>query len=110
MFGIVMSILLFMLPGLVSELYFLNLSNRIYTDNKLISSVRALCFSATVLLFRCVISMSRGYGGLPVQDLFLGIGNVGKYIILSAVLSVLMPNAYLLVESLLTKQKYRIRD
>lgn len=105
MFGTILSVLLFILPGLVSELYFLNLSDRIYTDNKLISIVRALCFSTAVLLFRCVISVSRGYGVLPVQDLFLGIGNIGKYILLSAVLSVLMPNAYLLVESLLAKRK-----
>ena len=105
MFELILSVLLLLLPGFASEQYYLNLTGRIYADNKLSSIVRALCFSAVVLLFRCVISMSRGYGVLSVQELFLGIGNVGKYILLSAVLSVLMPNSFLLVEKLLAKMR-----
>lgn len=78
MLGTILSVWLFILPGLASETYYLALTGRTYTDGRLASIVRALCFIAAVLLFRCVISVARGYGGLPVQDLFLGIGNAGK--------------------------------
>ena len=105
MFELILSVLLLLLPGLASEQYYLNLTGRTFADNKLSSIVRALCFSAAVLLFRCVISYSRGYSDLPVQDLFLRIGNAGKYLLLSAVMTVLMPNAFLLVEKLLAKMR-----
>lgn len=105
MFELILSVLLFLLPGFASEQYYLNLTGRTCTDNKLSSIVRALCFSAAVLLFRCVISISRGYSDLPVQELFLSIGNASKYLLLSAVMTVLMPNAFLLVERLFAKMK-----
>lgn len=105
MFELILSVLLFLLPGFASEQYYLNLTDRTFTDNRLSSIVRALCFSAAVLLFRCVISFSRGYSALPVQDLFLSIGNAGKYLLLSAGMTVLMPNAFLLVEKLLAKMR-----
>ena len=105
MFELILSVLLLLLPGFASEQYYLNLTGRTFKDNKLSSIMRALCFSAAVLLFRCVISFFRGYSDLPVQDLFLSIGNAGKYLLLSAVMTVLMPNAFLLVEKLLAKMR-----
>ena len=105
MFETVLAVLLFYLPGFASEQYYLYLTGRTYADNKRSSILRTLCFCVVVLLFRCVISVSRGYSNLLMRDLFFGIGNAGKYILLSAAMSVLMPNAYLLVEKLLAKTK-----
>lgn len=104
MFLNVLALALFILPGAVSELYYLSLIDKDFKDNRPASITRGLGFSMTVLLIRCLISMSRGYGDLPVQDLFLGIGNAGKYIMLSGILSLLMPNVYLLVRTMLKKQ------
>lgn len=100
----VLVLALFILPGAVSELYYLSLVEKNFKDNRPASITRGLGFSMTVLLIRCLISMSRGYGDLLVQDLFLGIGNVGKYIMLSGIMSLLMPNACLLVRAMLKKQ------
>lgn len=105
MFLTLLAIVLFALPGLVSEFYYLRLIDGAFADNRLGSMVRALSFSMAILLIRCMISLSRGYGDLSVQDLFFEIGNVGKYILLSAVMSLLMPNAYLLVDHVLLKKR-----
>lgn len=104
MFLNVLALALFILPGAVSELYYLSLIDKDFKDNRPASITRGLGFSMAVLLIRCLISMSRGYGDLPVQDLFFGIGNAGKYIMLSGILSLLMPNVYLLVRTMLKKQ------
>lgn len=104
MFLNVLALMLFILPGAVSELYYLSLIEKDFKDNRPASITRGLGFSMVVLLIRCLISMSRGYSNLPVQDLFFGIGNAGKYIMLSGVMSLLMPNAYLLVRELIKKR------
>lgn len=104
MFLNILAIALFILPGAVSELYYLSLIGKDFKDNRPASITRGLGFSMAVLLIRCLISMSRGYGDLLVQELFWGIGNVGKYIMLSGVMSLLMPNACLLVRAMLKKQ------
>lgn len=100
----VLALMLFILPGAVSELYYLSLIEKNFKDNRPASITRGLGFSMAVLLIRCLISTSRGYGDLLVQELFLGIGNVGKYIMLSGIMSLLMPNVYLLIRALLKKQ------
>lgn len=99
----VLAILLFALPGMAAELYYLRLAQKAFSDNKLESTVRALCFSLIVLLLRCVISMAGGHSEVLVQELFFTIGNVGKYITLSVLMAMLMPNAYLLIDHLLNK-------
>lgn len=106
MFLSILAMVLFALPGLTSELYYLKLAGRSFSDNTLVSVVRSLCFSTVILLIRCAISLARGYGDLLVQELFFGIGNIGKYILLSAVMAVLMPNAFLLLDALNAKRKH----
>lgn len=105
MFLNLLAIVLFALPGLASELYFLKLAGRSFSDNRLVSVVRSLCFSTVILLIRCAISLARGYGDLLVEELFFGIGNIGKYILLSGVMAVLMPNAFFLVDAWNGKRK-----
>lgn len=103
MFLNVLAILLFLLPGAAAELHYLMLEGRINEENRIISIVRGMCFSTVILLFRCLLSYCRGYGALLTQDLFFSIGNVTKYILLSAILVLLLPNAWLLLNQIYRK-------
>jgi len=102
-FNVFLAIILFTLPGVVSEMYYLALEDKRFSDNIGLSIVRSLCFCLVILLFRCAISIARGYGELQIQELFMGIGNVLKYILLSGVLALLLPNAYLLINNIYCK-------
>lgn len=105
MFQNVLAIALFVIPGMAAELHYLWLARKAFVDDKFTSTVRALCFSSIILLLRCAISIAGGHGELMVQELFFTIGNVGKYIILSTVMVILMPNAYLLVDYIQSKKR-----
>lgn len=103
-----LQIALLVLPGAASEAYYLRISGRDAVGSKLVSAGRGLCFGAAVLLLRCLISMSRGYGGLPIEELFTDVEKTAEYILLSFVMSFLMPNVLFLATHLL--KRVLIRD
>lgn len=96
-----LNIIVLFLPGVVSEWYYLTLNDQKFEKGK--SIIRALSFSIVILMFRGMLSISRGYGQLPIQDLFSGIGNVTKYILLASVLVVILPNVYIVITALINK-------
>lgn len=101
MFSQLLMMLVLFLPGIVAEWYYLTLIEEKFEKVKGI--IRALSFSMIILMFRGLVSITRGYGEFPVYDLFSGIGNVTKYILLASFLVVILPNTYVVVPHLLKK-------
>lgn len=106
MLQIVIPWILFLLPGVAADRYYLYLcegSNK----GSINTIVRILSFNILILTIRGMVSISRGYSNVPVQEIFSGIGNVTKYVLLASVLIILLPNIYVVIPELLQKYKNR---
>lgn len=103
MFQNILELTLFTVPGLASELHYLMLIEEKFSEHKMLSIVRGLCFSIIILFFRCLYLISKGNGNLELSNLFLNIENTFHYIILSAILIFLLPNAHLLIHNIYAK-------
>ena len=103
MFQSILALTLFTIPGLASELHYLMLVKENFSEHKMLSIVRGLCFSIAILLFRCLYLISKDRKDLELSNLFLNIEDIFHYIILSAILAFLLPNAFLLIHNIYAK-------
>ena len=94
-----MELVLFFVPGLLTEFFFCLLKER--KSAWMVKLSRVFAFSMLCLALRCALSVISGHGGLEISVLFHGIGNYLKYCILAVIEVIVLPPCLLILEKLL---------
>lgn len=103
-----MELLLFFMPGVLTELLFCMLKER--QSAWWVRLSRILMFSFICLAMRCVFAVTGGYSGLEVSVVFHGLGNCLKYCILSTVEIVFAPPCLLILEKMISNERKTVPE
>ena len=99
MINYLVELLLFFMPGVLTELLYCLLKKR--RSPWWARICRTLLFSMMCLALRAVFSVIGGYGGMEISVVFHGIGNYLKYCIIAAFEIAFVPPCLLILEKLL---------
>ena len=99
----ILAIIIFLVPGFATEFHYLMLINKEFEDNRFLSIVRGLSFSLIILLARCVMLAYQGNQGVLINDMFSTVERIIAYGLVAAVIFILLPNVYFLIQVIYSK-------